>query len=1468
MPDITSRLDKDAINSIYSKIVDVYNVNRVPLTSVQVFLPFVLENIKLGSQFLNQISESDRNHIIDWLKNNQFILDDGTVNDSREIGLQDLINFASYFLNICNEKNAVSDKLKKYKVSDLLQLGNKYKADARRSQLTTALGDDGYGFNGIITKLRENDIVFDPSVEKDLARYLGRIGKNSESINSDDPVKHEKEKNAISFDDYNKFVTNTLDNLLRTKTSVDSNLKNELVNIFVNSINSSNLSRGDKNDLINSLTNDINNVDDPVNLRDVLGKSLSNFKYDLYPNGGADTYNVIEPLIKELNKIVPGMNLDSKGINRTLGYSQSAVYKADEYAIRLSMVHILALKLKLESGKDPIERILKMAIEDLNNLPNDIGGKVRLITKSLQTLSDLDWCETNTYNYKDQEGNETEYTALKEQYEILKNKVSDIVKNDDALLSSFINKTNSDYSLIKIRWGEEENASNLEKSFTDNLLKYLNFNVGFLHDIGSAEGIDENIKNEIESRLFGGRKVLDTDVPVHKLFGKDKPVEFNRDILINLKNVNSRITAYRTAVSKLTKQLREFISDFKNVHTYSSSNFLSFINNKLDSLDKTTDEYKELESIKDKFYIKMNNNEYAERNFMPNSADYNELLKELKEYTKKYSKEPNINYMKYNLDNSLDIKQILHDLPEAVLKDFINSELGDDFEFLQGYNVAPNKNEYVLSHLNDEIYNKFVEFLKSNQPQYLGDLRDNVLNETYNNLPIKELTTKIPSAFKNFDYQVLPGPTTFKKDLLENLSENESENAARSQYFGQASSIKLDDIKLISSNLRMVKTKLNNMKSISEDIKNELLTKNPSRDTKDPKKILSILPSILNNLDIPIDTKELFNQLSSGNLDELVNNLDLDKDLVNYYTNLNSNMREISNLLQEVASKCKELRTLNDIREDNRKHRDDVAKRRIPNYKNFQGITDTDLYYTPKSSRINSKYFDRYAASQFSLNDLNTVLLESDNKKSIKDISTLNNAEIKKSIYEVLPYLNGGDAVKIHEDLKKLNSAGIVDADNILSLPVEDLNKVLNTIADIINEKTVKTPDKNFIKIIEKCKQDIDKNTDLLDLAEKKLTEVRFNKSLSKSLKTDKTSVYKVANSYIIMSVNNIVSEIIAAITKNNKVDTAKYKELYLYALTKCGLYESDGNLVKDPIEKVRNLMDNSLNPAELYKNKYDVPAKVYYGHDQYSYVSESPVDFLKQKMDKLKSFRGTDFEKYLFTYNNDLKKDFKYVKEKFQNDINNLEATPEQKSNLNKQFNEIDKSYNKVADDINTLVESVQNLRTEVTNKLNNSEFGKYLSFNENLFDDYINTNFKTERSPIIERRQKLMKSGIIDKYSNLDSLLDQLQDEIASYKNLFDLGINKNEEPLTKDDYKKLNKEIKYLDKKYAEFVEKYIGEDKVSKHTLVYFKNKLLKFIQDKVTNEITPQETALKNDIEEFLILAQQYRVLSKGDFNVQ
>lgn len=1387
---------------------------------------------KGATKFLDNIVNGDA--IYEWLINNKFLTEDKEINPKRQLTLQDTANFANFVFQTFNNEDITK---KKYRVADFFKIGTQQKGDAYRNEITNLFSK----FNSNIEKLRRNNIVYGDNVEKQLSKYLSRSESDNQSLDKNDSdykAKLEKGEAASSFNEFRNYVSNTLNSILTTdeKIAVDESLKSQVVEAIQSCINDSKdkINDADKS-VLDSIIKNINGSKDVSTLKDYLEQAVSKLYYIRNPYGGQHQEDYsgdssIDSLIKNINTVIPGIDISNKYISK-MGYLND--YKKDMYLLQLNMVHLLSAKFNAENRKDNVDKTFDILSTKLQNLPGDINGKISELNAIMKSLSDLDWC-VNDETYKGK-------------YDSLKNQVKELVQNDDTILTSLINKVQDDYKSLISDAPVKISDNNLMMSTIDSLVRYLDFNIDFLNEVSESTELTE-LKEKIQSsEIFKDRE-------------KVEPEKLDDNIVSRIRACGSNLKILNQATGVIKKKVNSLISKFRQIHTYNVDDLLDFITKDLNNLDENSENYKELQKIKDSFYVQTDDGRFVKRQFRPGSEDFRALIDNIKGYYAESNKSQDMDDFG-NLSKSYKLIDILLYLPEPILTNFVDSL--DNDKLKAEYEKSSNKHEFLIDNLDLSQINLLKEFLESKQPKLLEDLKNNLFNKSYNDFSIKQYETELPSTFKTFNPPSAGGVSGYKKQVFENVNELDYKNYINKFINTKLSTIELQDINGVIDGIKKIKELIDNTMDNNKEFKNKLLSKRyTSEDLKSNNSIVAVLPTIINQLGTPVSVKELLTKLDTGELQDVVSKVDFHSDVDNYLVAMNQSFNAIVSRIKELNSEMTKI-DIGNVDEQISKEREEKFRKRIPDHRDYELQREYDVI----ASKVNTEKFLKLAElSQFTLNDLNTVLSEIENQNSKLNSEKLNDDSLKSIVYKIIPYLTKGDKEDIINNLKSL------EVEEILSLPEKEQNKAVDMIYNILNESDVKDKTKptEDSKLIDRCKDEIKAKEDLLSLAEKSLSRVRFNRSLFKYSRLT-PEIYEATNFYIIDSVKDMVNKMVASITGEYEIDESKYEDLYLYALDRCGLYESNGDLVQNNINRIRILKDNNvLDPKELYTKGYSVPAKVYYGKNQSSYAKDSYIEFLRKKVNKLKFFKGTDYEKYLYVYNNELKNDFAFLENKILDDIN--KSSDSIKPELQKLYAEAKDCYEtEIQQDVEKLTNIVTGLKSEIRHTLNFGKFKKYIYFDVNKFNSFLNSDFDTEIIPFDIRVNELKSSGLQKENKNYNDNLKTILNGISSYKNMLTLGIDDNNNKLDVDTIKTIKAKIEYLTKFFQDTLAKLYDKDIVFDKTVVYLVKKLTNLIKDKINNEAKPIEENLDKSINKFEELLQVYnRVLQgqdKGEDNV-
>ena len=1379
---------------------------------------------KVAPKFLDYIVKGDV--IYKWLINNKFLTEDKEINPKRQLTLQDTANFANFVFHTFNSDDITK---KKYRVADLIKIGTQRIADTERNNITNLFSK----FNSDIEKLRRNNIVYGDNIEKQLSKYLSRSESNSQSLDrkdSDYNAKLEKGEVATSFNEFRDYVSNTLNSILLSDKNIviDESLKSKLVKAVETCANDSEDKMNDTDkSAVNTLVKNINNSEDISTLKDYLEQTVSKLYYIRNPFGGQydEDYSgdsSIDSLIENINTIIPGIDISNKYFS-TMGYLND--YTKDVYLLQLNMMHLLSAKFTVENRKDNVDKTFDILTNKLNSLPSDINSKISELNVIMKYLSDLDWC-VNDEHYKNK-------------YDALKTQVKELVQNDDTILTSLANKVQNDYTLLISDAPVRASDNNLMMSTIDSLVRYLDFNIDFLNEISESTELTD-LKEKIQSNeIFKDRE-------------KVEPEKLDDNIVSRIRACGSNLKVLNQATGVIKKKVNGLISKFRQIHIYNVDDLLDFITKDLNNLDENSENYKELQKIKDSFFVQTDDGRFIKKQFRPGSEDFKELIDNVKGYYAESNKSQDMDDFG-NLNIKHKLVNIVVYLPEVILTEFVDSL--DDAKLKSEYNKADDKHEFMIDNLDSSKADLLTEFLKSKQPKLLEDLKDKLFNKSYNNFSIRQYETEVPSAFKTFNPPSAGGVSGYKKQVFENVDELEYKNYINNFINTKLSTIKLQDINGVIDGIKSIKELIDNTMTNNKEFKNELLSKRyTSEDLKSNNSILAVLPTIINQLGTPVSVKELLTKLDTGELQGIVSQVDFYSDVDNYLVVMNQSFNDIVTRIKDLNALMSKI-DIGDVNEQISKEREEKFRKRIPDHRDY----DLQREYNVIESNVNVEKFLKLAElSQFTLNDLNTVLSELENQNAKLDSEKLSKGSLKSIVYKIIPYLTKGDKEDIVNNLKSL------EVEEILSLPEKEQSKAVDMIYNILNETDVKDKKESTedSKLFDRCKDEIKSNEDLLSLAEKSLSRVRFNRVLFKYPKLT-PEVYAATNYYIIDSVKEMVNKMVASITGKYEIDESKYEDLYLFALARCGLYESNGDLVQNNINRIRVLKDNNvLDPGELYQKGYSVPAKVYYDKTQFSYAKDSYIEFLRKKVNRLKFFKGTDYEKYLYVYNNELKNDFEFLEDKILDDINKSSSSI--KPELQSLYKEIKDCYdNEIKEDVDKLMNIVTGLKAEIRHAINFSKFKKYVFFDVNKFNSFINSDFNTEIIPFDIRVNELKSSGLQKENKAYNDNLKAILNGISSYKNMLTLGIDENNEKLNEDTEKTINAKIEYLTNFFQDTLAKLYDNDIVFDKTIVYLVKKLTNLIKDRINNEAKPVKEKLDKSIEKFEELLQVYNRVLQG-----
>lgn len=250
------------------KTAKVLNTNNITFSSMEIFLPIILDNL---DSFLKQSYQQGQNNINDWLREQGFVKD-GIVTD-KEPTTEDLRNFAVVLCRSLSRTGKLADNTIGYNklFNDLLT--KKYSMNVKGAA-------EEYSLKEILEKLRTQNYLY--SVKKDIA--LRNI-TNHRFTGDTFGIKKDKQGNVITF---GKFITDQItqswftlinkDNLINKLT--DNNLIKTNYRSLLSQLNQKDINCWNFYSVLEQLHNELNKGDIKDNIVSDISAIVKNYNPD------------------------------------------------------------------------------------------------------------------------------------------------------------------------------------------------------------------------------------------------------------------------------------------------------------------------------------------------------------------------------------------------------------------------------------------------------------------------------------------------------------------------------------------------------------------------------------------------------------------------------------------------------------------------------------------------------------------------------------------------------------------------------------------------------------------------------------------------------------------------------------------------------------------------------------------------------------------------------------------------------------------------------------------------------------------------------------------------------------------------------------------------------------------------------------------------------------------------------------
>jgi chromosome segregation ATPase len=935
----------------------------------------------------------------------------------------------------------------------------------------------------------------------------------------------------------------------------------------------------------------------------------------------------------------------------------------------------------------------------------------------------------------------------KSEVENLKKLLDDCKKNKNTEIEKVLNECNTKIDIEKT---EQLNKLMNDNKLLENSLKNYENEIKTLNQQISLKIIDNNISTgEIKSELKKLPSDNSLDKKIAMLLDKLNKTENDYNLLI-LKNTN-----LATDKDKLEKQLSELQS-----------------NN--DALKNDINQTKEAEKIVQNSLNKLN-------------QEKDMLVKKLEQQEKEYAEKI------LNL-NEVSIKQG-EDLVKNVLKEFQNI-IDDSKKIINEKNIENEnlKKEIAAQGLNVMFLNTKLEISKEEFEKEVKDLTINYQKQ------IEEFKTKITEEIKTKDKEI--------KLLTEQILKLESTKSGEineQKKLIEEIKIKDEEIKKKEEELNIKIEKINKEVEIINKLKEQIKI---LEDTKNDKQILEdkiknlekenkILKEEQKNLNNNYKKVESENSTLLNKKQELEKNIvDLESSNNKLNSSLNEYKEEVKNLTKKLNEKITELEEKKETSK-----LDDIKPVEI-------AINNEEIVKLQKEINIlkgkivvsKKKYEELKKEYDNTKNSINVI-----NKQLENTLIDINNIKIKN---KKLTEENAGLVEKTDTNIQTIKD--YINKQIILNSLLNDLNQKL-----LDNETKLKEciEDMKTKKILWKS-FDQTKYNKHKDSVKKILNKTEYIKKLNDEKKgASKTSIINILKKDI-EKIEDEEKSIIDKINKENDVlkNTNITLKNELEKLNKEYITKSNEYLIlKKTIEYEKN---TNKNREEQYKNLYndllkllnDEEKKIINNNDNIKTISSrKDIEVYKTIISDIDKIKDIDSErkKKVIRNINELKDIFSNVNdsnEKIEKNENNIsdkklkDVTKELENKINKTNKNISDNitaFNTNKNTINKISEINSNVKSEISNKINDIEkqTGNDNYTNIKTISDNININIDVVNyNPV--------KPSIDDKpFVTIQDLIKSKENKIKTEKNNIEEIYKLNPEPSS--DIKELieieNKNIK---------------------------------------------------------------------------
>ena len=1410
----------EKISPRLKKIIGRY---PIPLTSIEVFLPYLLDNYNNpSSKSMITAFGIDKNRfsIKDWLINNGYAeldINDKFVITDKELTLNDMSAFSSFIINSVNNSSDLSNKDKRlYRFKDLM---DPYKVNDDASIAKDKPTDI---FSSFIAKLRTRGMVYSDFNEKLISEFI---------------IKENKNLNDFEFyggGNLNSYTINLnlmINRLLGDKTKFDDDkiqdIKNKCVSVIQNMFNKNSFHPIIKDNLKEILTIVKNSSNLPT-LRKNLISFIQYVKENINSNDASDLRTTFE-------SVEPALNLS-----------------IDTYKNRLDMLHLLSLK--LDSIIDP-KYDEKYASESLIDVKKDISEFISKYknnddTESTNKLVDnIDNClrnlsviftDNNAFSGELNYSNKLDINVISD----IKKLLLEAFTDSNGLLQSYLNiffdeiKYNlQNLAKNKINLDIKDNTNKDDMSkyvITQTYLNSISFRLSFLKDIlKDNSDLSKLFNDEINNITKYVDNVKDKfNIEQEVINIPELKENLTSDMVIEVKSKMNNLSEIdrklSEAYAEYSKSLREVNKLIDNILLDNSGKmpkdveeYLVYFFNEKEAVKKAIDNLEKNESY-DYLLNKYNNM----KNFIDDAInEFKRLVKsgdqsEFKNHIRKKYFEYRDKFEELSNTDSVSPKQNYEfkDWYRQISPDTIDSaEIGSPrkrFDLLKTTDPAKNNDKFISQYIH-----KLLQI--PNNSKKLFKVKNDILNQ------VKNLKNILIKSIYNYTVQDTQNKSLTKDNKIQTLL---------SLLPKLVSGLKSN------GNLKFLLSSLDNIKDQSV---------NSFFQTLDFEGVLS------KSIDIFNDNLDILNSKVKAYQDEVKK----------YNEQINNAISSGSNILQEIRNK-------NDQEFLELDNNEPVKSEILDFYK------DSEISYDKFLNIIFSATDDKY----FTQNDLQTFLLKN-HANNIYDTESLLDIDLEKSAYKLLQYLPIKKDVKVDQitidDIKEqLNLLKLYpkllnkNLKYILDLDLDSLAKqifeiyklqynsyksvsgkpALQQIENLLINDFVDNFESKFIKDINKVEkssksnivfrnrvQDIIDNylNELFKFSESKLKDNEYYKSNFNEIKNDlneyilknivfknilntnkfnsdnlltdikihigsnnelkslassskykasevlQEKIYKfkdvnrLANYFICEDATKILVSILAEYGINSDVDTVKetYKDLYIYTLLVCGLYDYNNELVKantkaglidnkifDSLsKKIEALSHNVLLPDsfENKQKKYNSIKDYFQKNDPND--PESYLDYLNKKVNKMRLYNGTDIGRFVTYAPKTLTDDFDYI----MSHVNNYDKVKFKKfesilKDIENSFTQIKDEYTNMYKNINEYLNSKANLSSYL--KLDDLYYK--VKPTDNGLDVSINIKDNFDTSNILIDNPNLKEEANIF-YEDLNNVMSKITERKLEIKN-----------------------------------------------------------------------------------------------------